>query len=412
MADIFPFRGYIPRKDITLKVVSRPYDKYLLKEVEQIVAENPFSFLHIIKPELVKGIKSNPEQPEELKKSREKFEEFAQSGVFHQTDKPSYFIYRQSVKSFTYTGVIATIAASDYRNGNIRIHEQTLSRKEEKLKEYLKVVGINAEPVMFTYPHCNEIDSLVERLTGEIPYADFEMDGKRHQLWCVQDSEDVNSISQSFKSVNHVYVADGHHRSASSVLLAEELSAGLPNPRHKTWMNFMGVFFPDNNLQLFEFNRLLKDLNGLSRDSIFDGLKKIFYVDEVQAETFKPQERQMFSMYFQDKWYCLKFRESMNISENQLDADLLNQYILAPLFGITDLRMDPRIDFLPGIEGPEEMKRRVDSGRNAIAFGLYPVSFHQFFRFSDEGKIMPPKTTWFEPKLLNALVVFDLEINK
>ena len=412
MAEIFPFRGYLPRKDLTRNVVSKPFDKYLSKDVESILKGNPNSFLHVIKPDLAKGIKSPSDAGEQLVKSRNKFLDFTRQGVFQKSDKPCFYLYRQTKSGIAFTGVIATIAASDYRNGKIKIHEQTLSHREEKLKDYLKVVGINAEPVLFTYPHADNIDGLIEKMTLAVPYADFEMENVRHQLWCIEQDEDIEQICKAFKSLEYVYVADGHHRSASSVLLADELSAktGASN-QDKPWSHFLGIFFPDNNLKLYEFNRLLKDLNGLQTNDILDKLKDCFEIELVEVDSYKPQNIHSFSMYLDGKWYALHMRVAAEDLKDKLDADLLNEYILKPVFGISDLRKDPRIEFVSGVEGPLEMKRRVDSGRNAIAFGLFPVSFDQFFQFSNEGKIMPPKTTWFEPKLLNALVVYDLEIH-
>lgn len=404
MAHLFPFRGIVPAKDKIAGVVSRPFDKYTGKEVTAIVRENPDSFLHVIKPELVQGIRSNPEDPATLRKSREKFLDFIETGTLERADAPCFYIYRQQKPDFVYTGIIAVIHAGDYRNGTIRIHEQTLARREEKLKDYLKVVGINAEPVMFTYQHRNELDELVNRLSAQEPYADFSFDGKEHRFWVVNRTEDISTIQEQFSGLSHIYIADGHHRSASSVLLAEESE----NPAAQY---FLGIFFPDHNLQLLEFNRLLKDTGGLGVQEILDTLSSRFSIRPVEAELYKPAAMHEISIYLSGKWYSLTWKNAGtgNASLEVLDADLLNRYILEPVFGIKDVRNDPRVDFMSGLYGPEALKKRVDEGLDAVAFGLYPVSFEQFFAFSDQGRIMPPKTTWFEPKLLNGLVVYDLE---
>ena len=408
MPKLIPFNGIVPQKSIVEKVASKPYDKYSLKEVTEIVTNNEYSFLHIIQPELVKGKKNQPKTLENLKKSRNKFESFLSEGVLEKKTKPGFYIYRQIKPDFTYTGIIANITAEDYRNGNIKIHEQTLAPKEEKLKDYLKTVAINAEPVMFTYPHQAHIDNLVSRLVGNEKYADFEKDGKQHQLWVIEQEDDINAIIASFEKIERVYVADGHHRSASSVLLAEELNKNEIGP----WSNFMGIFFPDHNLQLFEFNRLLKDTNNLSAAEIINALGEDFLVEQISKNNYRPLILHEISMYLDGKWYSLKLKHDRKNDQltDKLDANILSKNILSPIFGIHDLRNDARIDFVSGLFGPEALKDKVDSKQAAIAFGLFPVSFDQFFEFSDKGKMMPPKTTWFEPKLLNGLVMYDLEI--
>lgn len=407
MTLIHPFRGVLPLREKVSQVISKPYDKYPLSEVKEIVQSNPESFLHIIKPELASGKRTKPDNPEALKKSRLKFLDFLQSNVLHKVDTDSYFIYRQVKPNFVYTGLLATIDAVAYRDGRIKIHEQTLAPKEGKLKDYLKVVGINAEPVMFTYPHRHEIDELMNRLTSNEPYADFHFDGKQHLLWQVSSQGDVDALVSAFEPVNKVYVADGHHRSASSVLLAEEMA-----DQHPGASRFMGIFIPDHNLQLFEFNRLVKDTGGLSKEEIILQLSEDFEVSLQATEHFQPARLHEFSMYIDSEWYSLKLKHDQINDQlsDKLDANILSQRILAPIFGIADLRNDNRIDFLSGLNGTEELKRLVDSGKFAVAFGLFPVSFEQFFDFSDRGKMMPPKTTWFEPKLLNGLVIYDLEL--
>lgn len=405
MGFIHPFRGIVPERQRVPKVVSRPFDSYSAQEVEDAVMNNPESFLNIIKPELSNGKRTRPDNPEAQQKSREKFRRFLKDSILVKQDAPAFYIYRQIKPDFTYTGLIATIDAEAYHDGRIKIHEQTLAPKEEKLKDYLRVVGINAEPVMFTYPHRNSIDELMNRLTSGEPYAQFAFNEKEHVLWPVTRDEDIQLLQQEFDSIQTVYVADGHHRSASSVLLAEEAPENSPAKR------FMGIFLPDHNLQLFEFNRLVKETGGLSLAEILGRLEEDFEVDVVNADVFKPTRLHEFSMYMDEKWFRLNLRLSAQNESlsNKLDANILTQRILSPLFGIEDLRNDTRIGFLSGLKGPEEMKQQVDSGKYALALGLFPVSFEQFFSFSDQGKMMPPKTTWFEPKLLNGLVIYDLE---
>ena len=411
MAHLFPFKGILPAPDKTEQVVSRPFDKYSRKEVEDIVKHNAASFLNIIKPELANGESTKPDNPEAQKKSRQKFEAFLESAVLHKAQQDAYYIYRQVKSDFTYTGIIATISSADYRNGVIKIHEQTLAPKEEKLKDYLRVVGINAEPVMFTYPHQSDIDELVNELTGKTAYAAFHFDNKEHFLWEISDQASVDRIRTAFAQIDRVYVADGHHRSASSVLLSEELA--LETGDHSgtaDWSRFLGIFLPDHNQQLFEFNRLVKDTAGLTVMQIIEQLADDFDVSLIDQPLYKPHSLHELSMYTEGKWYSLKLRSDRqnNQLEDKLDANILSKHILAPIFQLKDLRNDDRIAFLSGLQGAEELKRLVDKGQYAVAFGLFPVSMEQFFAFSDRSKIMPPKTTWFEPKLLNGLVIYDI----
>jgi uncharacterized protein (DUF1015 family) len=412
MPRLFPFRGIIPAKDELERVVSKPYDKYTRQEIEHIVKENPSSFLNIVKPELAAGIKSNSSQEETLRKSRLKFKEFIEQGILLKADSPRFYLYRQTKPDFVYTGIIASISASDYSNGTIKIHEQTLSKKEEKLKDYLKVVGINAEPVMFTYPHQQEIDQLINRLCEEPPYIEFSFDDKKHTFWEVSEPKIIQNLELVFSHIEHVYVADGHHRSASSALLAEELAAQNEGAHDTPSSRFLGIFFPDHNLQLLEFNRLLKDTNSLSEQQILEKLSVDFTVELIQGDQFKPRMLHEISMYLAGHWYSLKLKfERLNEQlTEKLDANILSQTILNRVFGVKDLRVDSRIDFLNGLYDSSKLKELVDSGKFAVAFGLYPVSFEQFFAFSDAGYMMPPKTTWFEPKLLNGLIIYDLEL--
>ncbi|MEX1189262.1 MAG: DUF1015 family protein [Bacteroidia bacterium] len=411
MAHLFPFKGSLPKKELVSEVVSRPFDSYSLRQVEAIIKKTPHSFLSIIKPELDKGKRTKPDNPEAQKKSRAKFLDFQNKGFLENSQKEEFYIYRQSKPDFVYTGILATIAAADYHNGTIKIHEQTLQRKEEKLKDYLKIVGINAEPVMFTYPHVSDIDDLMNHLAESEPYADFSIDGKRHQLWRVDEDINIEKIKNAFIHIEKVYVADGHHRSASSVLLDQELKEITGDISGEAgWSRYLGIFLPDHNMQLFEFNRLIKGLEKIDIEALIKKLSPIFTVTKLSDKIYSPEELHEFSMYADFSWYSLKLRADKADTDlnNKLDANLLTHHILSPVFGISDLRNDDRVDFSPGFKGATELKRLVDKGDYQLAFGLFPVSMEQFFGFSDQGRIMPPKTTWFEPKLLNGLVIYDI----
>jgi uncharacterized protein (DUF1015 family) len=406
MIHLRPFKGYRPPQEIVEQLVTLPFDKYSKEQTLALAKSNPYSFINIIKPELSEGKKTKPYNKEAQHKSRNKFKSFVEKGFLIRDEKPCFYIYKIFKPDFVHKGLIASIAAEDYHNGRIKKHEQTLSKKEEKLKDYLKVVGINAEPVMFTYPHKSEIDEMIDRLSYRVPDIRFQQAEDEHLLWVIQNDEDVNEIKARYEQLDSVYIADGHHRTASSVLLSDELSSG--NPGHPA-SAFMGIFFPDHNLRLFAFNRLLKDLAGKQMDEIIEWLSKRFIITQVKRENIVPDALHEIGIYINGSCFRLKPKENPGLGT--LDADYLNEKILSPLFGVHDLRNDERVGFISGVNGSDAVINAVDTGEYAIAFFLFPVSFEQFFSFSDQGKIMPPKTTWFEPKLLNGLVIYDLEVD-
>jgi uncharacterized protein (DUF1015 family) len=403
MSLIRPFNGVVPRKDLVEKVVSRPFDTYSADEVKAKLEDNPNSFLRVIRPDYaprgpqVKG-------KELLKASRSTFHELLQGGALERNESPSFYIYRQIQGSYSHTGIVAAVEAKAYRDGRIKIHEQTLEAKEAKLKDYLKVVAINAEPVMFTFKSNTELDTLIQEFTlFSAPYANFEQDGKRHILWNVTKEEDVNRLQLVCDNIQNLYVADGHHRSASSVLLAEELGNQFPLTKL-----FMGILIPDHDLRLLEFNRLVKGIPDALISKLPAMLEQICSVKLIGKIARAPKAKQCMSLYVRGNWYALDFGPAQ---AHVLDANLLTEKVLTPLLGIEDLRNDQRIGFLSGLKGIKALQQEVDNGAYQAAFALFPVQMEQFFSFSDEGKIMPPKTTWFEPKLLNGLVIYDLEID-
>ena len=403
MSLIRPFNGVLPRKDSVEKIVSRPYDSYTATEVKAILGSNQESFLRVIRPDYapsgpqVKGI-------DLLKASRSTFHEMLENGILERNEETSFYIYRQIQGSYSHTGIVAAVDAKAYRDGRIKIHEQTLEAKEAKLKDYLKVVAINAEPVMFTFKSNVTLDKLIQEFTlFNEPYANFEQDGKRHILWKVSKAADVQRLQIVCDTIGSIYVADGHHRSASSVLLAEEMGE-----KHPLTKQFMGILIPDHDLRLLEFNRLVKGIPEALIAELPALLEQICSVKLIGKIARAPKAKQCMSLYVRGNWYTLDFGP---MQPDLLDADVLTEKVLAPLFGIEDLRNDQRIGFLTGLKGIKALQQDVDSGVYQAAFALFPVQMEQFFSFSDEGKIMPPKTTWFEPKLLNGLVIYDLEID-
>lgn len=402
MSLVSPFRGVVPRKDCIDEVVSRPFDSYTIAEVKSILSSNSRSFLGVIRPDLA------PNGPqlkgdELLHASRSTFQDLIQTGTLERESEQAFYIYRQIQGTYSHTGILASVEASAYRDGRIKIHEQTLEAKEAKLKDYLKVVSINAEPVMFTFKSNTALDFLLQEFTlYSEPFANFEQSGKRHILWKITDAKQVETLQGVCNSIETIYVADGHHRSVSSVLLAEELGE-----RHPLTKRFMGILIPYHDLRLLEFNRLVKDLP----DGILRNLPKLLEetctVKLIGKKPHAPKSKQCMSLYVRGYWYALDFGPPQN---DVLDADVLTDRVLAPLFGIEDLRNDQRIGFSSGLKGIKALQQEVDSGNYQAAFALFPVQMDQFFSFSDEARIMPPKTTWFEPKLLNGLVIYDLEI--
>lgn len=403
MSLIGPFKGVLPRKTSVEKVVSRPYDSYTSAEVKTILETNPESFLRVIRPDYA------PNGPQVkgdtlLKASRSTFHEMLNKGILQRNEEASFYIYRQIQGSYSHTGIIAAVEASAYRDGRIKIHEQTLEAKEAKLKDYLKVVAINAEPVMFTFKSNTELDKLIQQFTlFTEPYANFEQYGKRHILWKVSNENEVQRLQAVCNTIGNLYVADGHHRSASSVLLAEEMGDKFPLTKR-----FMGILIPDHDLRLLEFNRLVKGIPDELIAQLPVLLEQICSVRLIGKTARAPKAKQCMSLYVRGNWYALDFGPAQ---PDLLDADVLSEKVLAPIFGIKDLRNDQRIGFLSGLKGIKMLQQEVDSGTYQAAFALFPVQMEQFFSFSDKGKIMPPKTTWFEPKLLNSLVIYDLEID-
>lgn len=409
MAQIHPFKGLLPPKELASEVVSYPFDAYKKGEVERIVKRIPHSFLNVIKPDLSKGKRTPPYEKQAQQNSRLMFERFEEKGYLLRAKEDSFYIYRQIKNGHHYTGIIGAIEAEEYLNGTIRIHEQTLSDKEEKLGNYLATVGLNAEPVMFTYPSHAELDKLIVTITEQEPDVNILKDGVTHFLWCVSTLNQVEAISKAFLDLKHVYIADGHHRTASSGFLSNKCKEKGVS-RHADVHRLLGIFIPAHSLQLFAFNRLIKVPDKVNIDFILERLNGQFEIECMGSQAFEPVLPHEFSMYLNGLWYRLHLMHMDSTLDfaHKLDAIILNMYILNPVFNILDIRADKRVGFVSGIYGANGIQAAVDSGSYQVGFGLFPVEKEQFFRFSDEGRIMPPKTTWFEPKLLNGLVVYDL----
>jgi len=414
MATVLPFKALRPANDKVHLVASRSVDGYNSSELRDKLAGNPYTFLHVINPDFEDGIKTRPGSKERLAKVKRRFKSFVKEKIFKRDEKPAYYVYRQVKNGVEYLGIIACTSIDDYMNGVIKIHEQTITQREEKLKEYLEVCEFNAEPVLFCYPNDRDLDLLISDISQTSPDYDFTTtDTVRHTLWVVDNTKTVAKISERFNAIPSIYIADGHHRSASSALLGNIRRKSKKDFTGKEAFNYyLGVFFAETHLRIYDYNRLVKDLNRLSPDELVQKLKEKFDVKYVEVSIFKPSKKHELSMYLSGKWYSLTAREGTYNSSDpvgSLDASILTEHILSPLLGIHDLKTDKRIAFVPGIKGAEALKKSVDEGKAELAFGLYPVTMEHLKWIADTNTIMPPKSTWVEPKMRSGLVIYSFE---
>lgn len=413
MAIIKAFRGFRPAVELADKVVTKPYDSYSQDQIRRILADNPQSFLHVIQPDFVDKKRTRPNTIARFKKSKQRFLEFTELGTLVQDKEPSLYVYTQTIEGRDHTGIIGCAAVDDYMTNVIRKHENTLTDREEVLKNYLKECDINAEPVCLTYRPVKAIKDITEAIQQTQPDYDFITTDKiRHQLWKVSSAEQVHQIVTEFSRIPFIYIADGHHRTSSSVLFAQEQRAQNPNYTGEEAFNyFMAIYFPDDELQIYEFNRLVKDLNNQTPNELLDHLAQDFEVEKKYLVPFKPEHEQQFGLYLDKCWYSLTLKKEVFVTPGivpSLDVSILYDHILAPFLGVKDLKTDGRVGFLSGARGTNELMRLVDSGKYSCAFTLFPVKGAQFYAISDTGKIMPPKSTWIAPKLRSGMVVYSL----
>lgn len=415
MAILKAFKGLRPPKDIAHLVASRPYD-VLNSEEARIEAEgNPYSLLHIIKPEidLPRGIDEHDETV--YQKARDNFEMFKKNQWLIEEKHECLYIYAQTMNGKTQYGLVGCAGVEDYMKGIIKKHELTRKDKEEDRMKHVRITNANMEPVFFTYPAVKEIDEIVAAITSSRP-ADYDftaVDGFGHHFWVVDNQSTIAQLISLFSKVPATYVADGHHRTAAAALVGNEKKQA--NPSHngtEEYNYFLAVHFPDNQLTIIDYNRVVKDLNGLTPEQLLEKLGEIFNISPKGSDIYKPVSLHNFSMYLGGNWYSLTAKEgTFNDADpiGVLDVTILSRLVLDNILGIKDLRTDKRIDFVGGIRGLGELKKRVDSGEMKVAFALYPVSMKQLIDIADTGNIMPPKTTWFEPKLRSGLVVHSLD---
>ena len=414
MATIKPFKGVRPPKQYVEEVESRPYDVLDSEEARKEAGDNEKSLYHIIKPEIDFAPGTSEYDPRVYEKAAENFKKFQEKGWLVQDDKEQYYIYAQTMSGKTQYGLVVCAYVEDYLNGVIKKHELTRRDKEEDRMKHVRVTNANIEPVFFAYPDNSVLDSLIMRYAQTEPEYDFvaPIDGFRHQFWVISNDDDIAAVTNEFAKMPSLYIADGHHRSAAAALVGAEKAKQDPNHNGTEEYNyFMAVCFQASQLTILDYNRVVKDLNGLTSEQFIDALKKNFEVEEKGADVYKPNSLHNFSLYLDGKWYSLTAKQGTFDDKDPigvLDVDISSRLILDEILGIKDLRSDKRIDFVGGLRGLEELKRRVDSGEMRMALALYPVTMKQIMDIADSGKIMPPKATWFEPKLRSGLVIHKL----
>lgn len=414
MAIIKPFKGIRPKRELVEKIASRPYDVLNSEEARAEAAGNEMSLYHIIKPEIDFPVGTDEHDEKVYRKAAENFEMFQKNGWLVQDSKENYYVYAQTMNGKTQYGLVVCAYVDDYMTGKIKKHELTRKDKEEDRMKHVRVNNANVEPVFFAYPHNNELDAIVKEVTKGKPEYDFvaPLDGFGHTFWLIEDEAKIKRITEIFATIPSLYIADGHHRSAAAALVGDEKRR--QNPAHKgneEYNYFMAVCFPDDQLTIIDYNRVVKDLNGLTDEQFIEKLKKNFDVELKGKDIYKPSKLHNFSMYLSGNWYSLTAKAGTYDDKDPigvLDVTVSSNLILDEILGIKDLRTDKRIDFVGGIRELGELKRRVDSGEMRVALALYPVSMQQLIDIADTNNIMPPKTTWFEPKLRSGLVIHKL----
>ena len=414
MAVIKPFKGIRPPKALVEQVASRPYDVLNSAEARAEAGDNEKSLYHIIKPEINFPEGTDEHDPCVYESAAEHFQMFQDKGWLVQDEKENYYVYAQTMNGKTQYGLVVGAYVPDYMNGVIKKHELTRRDKEEDRMKHVRVNNANIEPVFFAYPDNAELDAIVAKYAAGEPEYDFIApgDGFGHTVWVIDQQEDIDAITKAFAAMPALYIADGHHRSAAAALVGAEKAQQNPNHKGDEEYNyFMAVCFPANQLTIIDYNRVVKDLNGLTPEEFLAAVGKNFIVEEKGEDIYKPNALHNFSLYLEGKWYSLTAKEGTyddNDPIGVLDVTISSNLILDEILGIKDLRSDKRIDFVGGIRGLGELKKRVDSGEMKVALALYPVSMKQLMDIADTGNIMPPKTTWFEPKLRSGLIIHKL----
>ena len=408
------FKGLRPVEDKVKSVASKPYDVLNSDEARHEANGNPYSFLNVVKPEITLPPDTDPYSPEVYLTGKTNFQKLVDDGTFFQDEQDCLYVYELIMHGRSQTGIVACAAVEDYMNGSIKKHELTRPDKEADRISHVSVTMLNAEPVFFAYKAVESLQNLVNDIKNDEPVYDFTADDDiKHKFWLVNDKHIINGIIAEFEKIPATYIADGHHRTAAAALVGNDLESENPNHRGDEQYNyFLAVHFPDDQLEIIDYNRLIKDLNGLDAESFLEAISESFTIEDKGSQSYKPEQRHEMGMYLAGQWYALKAKSGAyddNDPIGILDVTILSEQILKSILDIHDLRTDSRIDFVGGIRGLAELESRVDSGEMAVAFAMYPVSMQQLMNIADNGLIMPPKVTWFEPKLRSGLVVHSLE---
>ncbi len=414
MAKVKPFRGVRPPKEFVEQVVSRPYDVLNSEEARKEAEGNEKSLYHIIKPEIDFEPGTDEHDPKVYQKAVENFHMFQDKGWLVQDTEEKYYIYAQTMDGRTQYGFVVAAWVDDYMEGRIKKHELTRRDKEEDRMKHVRVNNANIEPVFFAFPDNEALENIIRTVTAGTPEYDFVApDGFGHTLWVISDPEMIKTVTEEFEKIPNLYIADGHHRSAAAALVGAEKAKNNPNHTGKEEYNyFLAVAFPASHLRIIDYNRVVRDLNGNTPEEFLDKVRKNFDVELIGKEIYTPKALHNFALYLDGNWYSLTAKPGTYNDQDPigvLDVTVSSDLILRDILGITDLRSDKRIDFVGGIRGLGELQRRVDSGEMKMALALYPVTMDQLINIADTGNIMPPKTTWFEPKLRSGLVIHKLD---
>lgn len=410
MAKVKPFRAVRPERALSSLVATRTYISYNHQSIEEKLAGNPYSFLHVLHPDRKYGLEL--EGVEKYPLVRNRYLDFKASKIFIKDEKEVYYIYRQLHEGHTFTGIISSIHVNDYFNGNIKLHEETISRREDIFTQYLDVTGFNSEPVLITYEDNADIDEIINKYTSQRAEYEFATTNKDiHYLWLIENDDDISSITEHFANIDKVYIADGHHRSASSANLSKLKQSDEPNVVEAV-NHFMTYMIPESQLKIYSFNRLIKDLKGMTREQFLMELDTYYRIENRGESYYRPSKKHHFSMYLDGEYYSLYLRKEKFTNNNpldDLDSQLIYETILSPILDIQDMRDDDRISYQSEKKGVGSMKFKVDTGDFKVGFGLYPVSVNQLKRIADSEYNMPPKSTYIEPKLRSGLTIYEFE---
>ena len=414
MAKVKPFRGVRPPREYVEKVASKPYDVLSSEEARAEAGDNEMCLYHIIKPEIDFEPGTGEHEPKVYDKAVENFKKFQDKGWLVQDSQDCYYIYAQTMDGRTQYGFVVGASVEDYLTGRIKKHELTRREKEADRMHHIEINNANIEPVFLAFPDNSTLEDIIDRTAQTAPEYDFvSEDGIGHTLWVIKDEDTINTITKEFAEIPYLYIADGHHRTAAAAHVGEEKAKADPNHNGTEEYNYLlAVCFPQSHLKVMDYNRVVVDLNGNTEEQFLEKLGEKFIVEEKGTEIYHPAKLHNFSLYLGGKWYSLTAKEGTyddNDPIGVLDVTISSDYILRDILGITDLRTDKRIDFVGGIRGLGELKRRVDSGEMKMALALYPVTMKQIIDIADSGKIMPPKATWFEPKLRSGLIIHKLD---